>query len=152
MASNILNIGTTALNAAQAGLSVTGHNIANASTPGYSRQEIVQTAALGQKFGAGYFGQGTEVSQVRRNYSNFLASQLNNAQSASSATNMYASQMSQIDNILADSSSGLSPSFQQFFASVQTLASNPGDAASMVVTTFQLQTGFRSWLAVKPMD
>ena len=140
MASNILNIGTTALNAAQAGLSVTGHNIANASTPGYSRQEIVQTAALGQKFGAGYFGQGTEVSQVRRNYSNFLASQLNNAQSASSATNMYASQMSQIDNILADSSSGLSPSFQQFFASVQTLASNPGDAASRQATLSSAQT------------
>lgn len=140
MASNILNIGTTALNAAQAGLSVTGHNIANASTPGYSRQEIVQTAALGQKFGAGYFGQGTEVSQVRRNYSNFLASQLNNAQSASSSTNMYASQMSQIDNILADSSSGLSPSFQQFFASVQTLASNPGDAASRQATLSSAQT------------
>lgn len=31
--SDILNIGRTALNAAQAGLSVTGHNIANASTP-----------------------------------------------------------------------------------------------------------------------
>jgi flagellar hook-associated protein 1 FlgK len=140
MASNILNIGTTALNAAQAGLSVTGHNIANASTEGYSRQEIVQTTATAQKFGSGYFGQGTVVSQVRRNYSDFLASQLNTAQSASSATNTYANQMSQIDNILADSNAGLSPSFQKFFASVQTLASNPGDAASRQATLSSAQT------------
>lgn len=130
MGSSILNIGATALNAAQAGLSVTGHNIANASTPGYSRQELVQKAALAQNFGFGFIGQGAEVSQIKRNYSDILARQFNNAQSASSATNAYAQQLSQIDNILADSSSGLSPAFQQFFSSVQALSSNPGDAAT----------------------
>jgi flagellar hook-associated protein 1 len=140
MASNILNIGQTALSAAQAGLSVTGHNIANASTPGYSRQEIVQTTAMAQKFGSGFFGQGTEVSQVKRNYNNFLAIQLNNAQSNSSATTTYANQMSQIDNILADSDAGLSPTFQQFFASVQELSSNPGDAASRQAVISSAQT------------
>ncbi|MDA8260097.1 MAG: flagellar basal body protein, partial [Betaproteobacteria bacterium] len=41
MASNILGIGQSALTAAQVGLSTTGHNIANASTPGYSRQVVV---------------------------------------------------------------------------------------------------------------
>lgn len=140
MASSILNVGQTALNAAQAGLSVTGHNIANANTAGYSRQEIVQTTAQAQKFGAGYFGQGTEVSQVRRNFSNLLASQLNNTQTTSSSNSAYLSQMNQIDNLLADSDAGLSPSFQQFFASVQTLASNPGDAASRQATLSSAQT------------
>jgi flagellar hook-associated protein 1 len=128
--SDIFNIGKTALSAAQAGISVTGHNIANASTPGYSRQEIVQTAALAQNFGYGFIGQGTEVSQVKRNYSDILAKQLNSAQSASSANSTYANHMSQIDNILADSSTGLSPAFQQFFTSVQALSSNPSDAAT----------------------
>lgn len=140
MAGNILNIGQTALSAAQAGLSVTGHNIANASTPGYSRQQIVQTTALAQRFGSGFFGQGTEVTQVKRNYSDFLALQFNNAQSASSATSAYASQMSQIDNMLADANAGLSPSFQQFFASVQTMASNPGNAASRQAVISSAQT------------
>lgn len=128
--SDILNIGRTALNAAQAGLSVTGHNIANASTPGYSRQQIVQTAALAQNFGYGFIGQGTEVSQVKRNYSDILAKQLNNAETANSANSTYLSNMSQIDNILADSSAGISPAFQQFFASVQALSSNPGEVAT----------------------
>jgi flagellar hook-associated protein 1 len=140
MATNILNIGTTALNAAQVGISVTGHNIANASTPGYSRQEVVQTTAQAQNFGYGFLGQGTEVSQIRRNYSEVLAKQFNSAQSASSATNTYANQMSQIDNILADSSAGLSPSFQKFFSSVQALSSNPGDAATRQAMLSSAQT------------
>lgn len=140
MASNILNIGQTALAAAQAGLSVTGHNIANASTPGYSRQQIVQSAALAQNFGFGFVGQGTQVDQIKRNYSTILASQFNNAQSTSSATNAYATQLSQIDNILADASSGLSPSFQQFFSSVQALSSNPSDAATRQAVLSSAQT------------
>lgn len=130
MASNILSIGQSALAAAQVGISVTGHNIANASTPGYSRQEIVQSTAQAQDFGFGYLGQGTTVASVKRIYSDLLAKQLNNAQSSSGATSAYAAQMTQIDNMLADPAAGLSPSIQNFFASIQSVASNPGDAAS----------------------
>ena len=52
--------------AAQAGLVTTGHNIANASTPGYNRQVVVQGAVNGQDAGYGYIGKGTEVTAVRR--------------------------------------------------------------------------------------
>ena len=77
MATSILSIGQSALAAAQVGISVTGHNIANAATPGYSRQEVIQSAALAQDFGFGYIGQGTIVSNIRRVYSDLLAQQLN---------------------------------------------------------------------------
>jgi flagellar hook-associated protein 1 len=130
MATSILSIGQSALTAAQVGISVTGHNIANASTPGYSRQEVVQRAAEAQDFGFGFLGQGAEVAQIRRAYNDIIAQQMNRAQSVSSATNTYASQIKQIDNMLADSTAGLSPSMQNFFASIQNLASNPSDAAT----------------------
>ncbi len=130
MATNILTIGQSALAAAQVGISVTGHNIANAATPGYSRQEVIQSAALAQDFGYGYIGQGTVVSNIRRIYSDLLAQQLNTAQSTSSATSTYAAHMAQIDNMLADPAAGLSPSIQKFFSSIQALSSNPGDAAT----------------------
>ena len=81
--SNILSIGKTALNAAQVGISTTGHNIANASTAGYSRQVVVQSAASSQNFGYGYVGQGTEVSSVTRVYNDLLARQAINSQSVS---------------------------------------------------------------------
>jgi flagellar hook-associated protein 1 FlgK len=130
MASSILSIGQSALSAAQVGISVTGHNIANASTPGYSRQEVVQRAAEAQDFGFGYLGQGAEVSQIKRAYNDIIAQQMNRAQNVSSSTTTYASQITQIDNMLADSTAGLSPSLQNFFAGIQNLASNPGDAST----------------------
>ena len=39
---SIFSVGVSGLNAAQSGILTAGHNISNASTPGYSRQEIVQ--------------------------------------------------------------------------------------------------------------
>jgi len=130
MASSILSIGQSALTAAQIGISVTGHNIANASTPGYSRQEVVQRAAEAQDFGFGYLGQGADVSQIKRAYSDIIAQQMNRAQNVSSSSSAYSSQITQIDNMLADSTAGLAPSLQNFFAGVQNLASNPGDSAT----------------------
>lgn len=128
--SNILNIGKSALTAAQIGLSTTGHNIANANTPGYSRQVIVQGAAQAQNFGYGFLGQGTEVNTVKRVYNDLLATQVINSQSASSQLSVYASQMKQIDNMLSDPSAGLSPAINEFFSGMEALSSNPGDPAT----------------------
>ncbi|MBX9869070.1 MAG: flagellar basal body protein, partial [Burkholderiaceae bacterium] len=58
---NILGIGQSALAAAQVGIATTGHNIANASTPGYNRQELLQTASVAQSLGGTFVGQGVSV-------------------------------------------------------------------------------------------
>ncbi len=125
MATNILGIGQSALTAAQVGLNTTGHNIANASTPGYSRQVVVQGAALSQNFGYGFMGQGTEVSTVKRVYNEYLGVQVQTAQASKSGLDTYYAQMRQIDNLLADTTVGLSPALQEFFKGVQEVASNP---------------------------
>ncbi|EUJ10712.1 flagellar hook-associated protein FlgK [Methylophilaceae bacterium 11] len=127
MASNILSIGKSALNAAQIGLSTTGHNIANASTPGYSRQIVVQAAAQAQNFGYGFIGQGAEVTGVTRVYNEILARQMISLQSTSAAYTTYGNQLNAIDNMLSDEASGLNPAMNDFFASVQALASKPND-------------------------
>ena len=125
MATNILSIGQSALAAAQVGLSTTGHNIANAATPGYNRQVVVQSAAKAQDFGFGFLGQGTEISTVKRVYSEFLGAQVRSAQTTKSGLDSYYAQIKQIDNMLADPASGLSPAMQNFFSGVQELSSNP---------------------------
>lgn len=125
MATNILGIGQSALTAAQVGLNTTGHNIANASTPGYSRQVVVQGAALSQNFGYGFMGQGTEISTVKRVYNEYLGVQVQTAQATKSGLDTYYTQMQQIDNLLADTTAGLSPALQDFFNGVQEVASNP---------------------------
>ncbi len=61
MSDSILGIGLSALAAAQAGLTTTGHNISNVNTPGYSRQEALQTTKSPLFTGGGYVGQGVDV-------------------------------------------------------------------------------------------
>ena len=125
MATSILSIGQSALAAAQVGLNTTGHNIANAATPGFSRQVVVQNAALPQNFGFGFMGQGTEISTVKRVYNEYLGIQTQSAQASKSGLDSYYTQIKQIDNLLADPSSGLSPALQDFFSGIQEMASNP---------------------------
>ncbi|HQS81984.1 MAG TPA: flagellar hook-associated protein FlgK [Thiobacillus sp.] len=130
MATSILSIGQSALAAAQVGLSTTGHNIANAATPGYNRQVAVQGAAQAQSYGFGFMGQGTEISTVKRIYSEFLGAQVNTAQSTKSALDSYSTQIQRIDNMLGDPTSGLSPALQGFFSGMQEMASNPSSIPS----------------------
>jgi flagellar hook-associated protein 1 FlgK len=130
MGSGILGIGASALNAAQVGVTVTGHNISNASTPGYTRQVVTQAAIAGENKGYGFVGKGTQIASVTRVYNEFLGKQVLNTQTSQSQLSTYSTQIKQIDNVLADQSAGLSPALQDFFASVQTLTSDSNSAAS----------------------
>lgn len=127
MASNILSIGQSALAAAQVGISTTGHNIANASTPGYNRQIVTQSAAQAQNFGYGYVGQGTNVAGVTRVFNELLHRQMVNSQAASAASDTYYNELKAIDNMLSDSTAGLNPSLSEFFSSIKAASANPSD-------------------------
>ena len=104
---NIFTIGQSALSAAQAGMTTAGQNIANASTVGYSRQTVVQTAATPQALGFGFIGQGTQVVDIQRNYNDYLGTQVLAASSASHQLDTQYTQASLIDNMLADPSAGV---------------------------------------------
>ena len=130
MGNSILGIGVTGLNAAQAGLLTTGHNISNANTAGFSRQQAIQSNSIPQLTGSGFLGQGSQIATVRRVYSEFLSNQVLQAQTQSSQLDSYYAQIRQIDNLLADPESGLSPALQGFFRGVQSVAANPGSVPS----------------------
>ena len=126
----MLNIGVSGLNAAQAQLNTTSHNITNAGTTGYHRQTVGQAAREPLFTGAGFFGQGTNVTSVTRSYDQFLEAQVMQADNRRSQYSAYSSQIGQINNLLADSMTGLSPSLAEFFAGVQEVASNPTSVAA----------------------
>src|SRR5574340_1571700 len=130
MGSSFLNIGVSGLNAAQAGLLTTSHNIANAATPGFNRQQTVQTTAIPQFTGAGFLGQGTSVETVKRIYNQFLTDRVMSVETRASELSAYAEQIKQIDDMLADPSAGLSPALQSFFGGVQDLSANPAQIPS----------------------
>ncbi len=67
-----LSIAGSGLWAAQAGLSVVGHNLANVNTLGYSRQSTIQADWKYLKVTGGQLGYGTSISAVRQIRNEFL--------------------------------------------------------------------------------
>jgi len=125
MGNSILDIGISGLLTAQSQLLTTSHNISNANTPGYKRQQVMLSTNTPQSSSAGFVGSGVHSTTVQRIYSQFLVSQSLQVQTKSQALDSYASQIKQLDNMLGDSTSGLSPTLQNFFSAIQDVATNP---------------------------
>lgn len=138
--STIFSIGLSGLNAAQNALNTTSNNISNVYTPGYNRELTI----LGQSRADA----GVQVNAIQRQFNQFVANQLNASISASSALKTYESQISQIDNLLADRDAGLAPLLQNFFSSLQDLAGAPSDPAArqgLLGTANTLSAQFRAF-------
>lgn len=145
--SDMFGINVSALNAAQIGLATTEHNIANANTQGYTRQQIVSAALPAQLTGSGYLGTGVDVTSVQRAYDQFLSNQVTQQQGQSSQLNTYYSQIQQINNMVADTTAGVSPALQSFFNAVNTVASSPESMPArqtMLSTAQSLSSSFQS--------
>ncbi len=119
---SMFSTGLSGLNAAQSALNTTSNNISNVYTPGYNREITI----LGEGQGEG----GVRVNDTQRQFNQYVASQLNEATSSSSALKTYEGQISQIDNLLADREAGLAPLMQNFFSSLEDLAGAPSDPAA----------------------
>jgi flagellar hook-associated protein 1 FlgK len=124
---DLLNIGLSGLAANKTSLAVTGHNIVNVNTPGFSRQETIQATRTPQFSGAGYIGSGTTLTDVRRIYNDFLNTQVRSSTALNSDTKAYLSQINQLDSLLAGSNTGVTPGMQKLFAALQTAAEDPAN-------------------------
>jgi flagellar hook-associated protein 1 FlgK len=131
MSNSMFYTGLSGLNVAQAALVTTGHNTANVNTAGYSRQ-TAQVASSGGIYapGVGFFGTGAKTTDVTRSYDQYLTTQLNQAQSLNQSLTTHYTQISQIDNLLANQTAGLAPQLQTLFTNVQAVANTPADPSA----------------------
>lgn len=127
---NLYGLGLSALNNAQNKLTTTGHNISNADVEGYNRQTVLSATRGAKATGAGYIGRGVEAVTVQRAYDSFLHNQLVQSQSRGSALVTYGNQISQLNDLFADRTVGISPAMQKFFDAVGAVASTPADPAA----------------------
>ncbi len=133
-----LGIGRTALAAYQAALQVAGQNVANASTPGYTRSSARLAAVPGAKLRAGQLGNGVKLATIRRNISESIQTRLRSAISDKSSAGTERSAVSRLEilfNPLGDSNLG--SLLSEFFGSVSDLQNNPENSATrgIVVST-----------------
>ncbi len=122
---SIINIGLTGLKAQQTNLAVTGNNVTNANTQGYTRQRVELTQAHSQFIGAGYLGTGVDIASIRRLTDEYLTTQVRIDQSIFSEVEKLRVNVGQIDSLLADATTGLSPAMSSFFSAVQSAADDP---------------------------
>jgi len=131
---NIMNIGKSALFANQAALNVTGHNISNVSTPGYTRQAVILEVATPAANSAGYLGRGVTIAGVQRSYARFIEGQLLGQEQSLGKSTAMDEVLSQVEQVFNDSAGlGLSKSLQAFFDSWESLASDADDTAQRTV-------------------
>jgi flagellar hook-associated protein 1 FlgK len=129
MSAGIFSIGNSALAAAYTALRTAGNNIANANTPGYTRQSVVLTPAVGSFTGGSFIGQGVSIADVRRSYNEFLTSQAHQGAAAAAQADTRATQLTQLAGLFNDPSTGIGWAIDNFFAAAQTLSQRPGDTA-----------------------
>ena len=119
MGFHTLSIGKTALLTAQYALNITGHNMANAATDGYSRQIVNSQALVPQGWGFGSMGLGVEISQIRRVSDAYLEGQLRNAYSRSEFYNTLDTCYLNLDIFFNElSETDISTSLDNFFDSL----------------------------------
>jgi flagellar hook-associated protein 1 FlgK len=140
MSSGLLSIGLSGLNAAQAGMTTTSENIANVNTTGYSEESVIQSEASPVFSGGGYLGTGVDVNTVTRAYSAYQQQQVVQATASSGELSTQYNQMSQIDNLLGDPTTGISAAVDSFYTSAQTLADTPSDSSARTAFLSQAQT------------
>lgn len=134
---NLLGTAVSGLIAYQRALAVTGHNTANVNTPGYSRQRVELDTRIPSGSTFGFIGNGVAISTISRAYDQFVTAQLRTTTSSSSQLDAHYSFARQIDNIVADTQTGLAPALQAFFNSVSEVSNNPSSTATRQVMLSQ---------------
>lgn len=137
---DLLNIGSSALAAAQKGLDLTGHNIANVGTDGYSRQRVDQTSRPGGSVSRLDTGGGVVVVGTQRLNDAILESRLVRDGAEVSRLDAFNSLATRADRLLSDSSSGLASSLNNFFSGLEKIASDPGSTATRQAAIGQAQS------------
>lgn len=114
-------------------LSTTGHNIANANTPGYSRQRVNMNAsisidALGmnRSMAPGQLGTGVEFNSITRIREAFLDTQYRGEANASGSWNIQSDSLSKLEGIFNEpSDTGIRTVMDQFWKSWSELSKDP---------------------------
>ncbi len=137
---DMLSTGVSGLLAFQRALDATSHNIANASTDGYSRQQVDLVTRSTETLGNSWIGNGVDVATVRRIYDELIAGQARNAGSGFQQLDTFSTLASRVDNLFSDAATGLATTLQSFVSAVQTVASTPSSVPARQVLLSQAQS------------
>ncbi|MCQ2978719.1 MAG: flagellar hook-associated protein FlgK [Clostridia bacterium] len=137
-----LGIGTSGLLASQRALVVTGNNVTNANTEGYSRQVVTQKASKALRAGgAGMIGTGTEVTAINRVRDEYLDTKFRYQNNKLAEYSVKSEKMSEISlQFNEPSDDGINSVLSSVFSSLQDLTINSTDSSYFENVTGNAQT------------
>ena len=129
---NSIQKASSGLSASQAGLNVTGQNISNVNTEGYSRQRVELKSEASTGSATGYMGLGVSTGSAKRIYDDIIAKNLrqemsqleyyNNIETSLKSTEIYFNEL--------ELGGGLGQAFEDYFNAWSDLANTaPDDSA-----------------------
>ena len=127
---DVMSTAVSGLLAFQRGLDTTSQNIANAATPGYSRQRVELATRPAQAYGSGWIGSGVKVATVARVHDTYLAAQVRSSASSLARYDTLATEAGRLDNVLGDSSAGLATAFQGLVNAFQEVSNDPSSVTA----------------------
>jgi flagellar hook-associated protein 1 FlgK len=133
-----LNIGKTSLLTSQKTIEVTGNNIANVNTPGYSRQIPILSSYPTVQINGQSFGTGVKIDQVMRNHDTFLQRQLGERAATAGEAEARTAPLAQVEQVVSIAESSIAGEISRFFDSWQQLSADP---SSGVLRNQVLQRG-----------
>jgi flagellar hook-associated protein 1 FlgK len=144
----ILSTGRTALLNQQKAIDVTGHNIANVNTDGYSRQRVNMETNEPYSSQPGQTGTGVRTVEIQRIYDQFLGAQINEENQNLGNWEAQKGVLERVEIIFDESSGyGLNQAMSEFWNAWQDLANNPSDytgRAALLAKSETMTTSFNS--------
>ena len=132
--SSLFDIARSALTTSQQALAVTGHNVANVNTPGYSRQEAVLTERPPLNGRPGMAGTGVQATSIRRYTDQFVNRQLTIVQQNLGRLSVSREELFRLQNLFGDSNNqGIAARMNDFFRGLQDVSTNPSALAARSV-------------------
>ncbi len=121
-----LNIGVSGLYVSKMAINVTGNNVANVNTPGYSKERVDILPSMPLVEYAGVFGTGAEVSQVISTRNALIDKRVRNANEQMNFYNKLNNTLDEIQSVFNEENGvGLKGAMEQFFNAWHALSLNP---------------------------
>ncbi len=134
---SLFEIAKSGIQAYRQALSVTGQNIANVNTEGYSKRDVALEEIGGIQGGvtdvSDQSGLGVRVDEIRRSFNAYINERLRTGHSTFEQINQFSKEVKSLENNLLPEGSDLSTFIGKFFSSLQEIAAAPEDSAPRTV-------------------
>ncbi|HEY3347819.1 MAG TPA: flagellar hook-associated protein FlgK [Nitrospirota bacterium] len=126
----IMDVAKTGLFASQVAIQTIGQNIANASTPGYSRQVVRMEAQTPIDSSPGMIGRGVKAASIERQYNTFVEDELVKEEQTFGQMSASADSLTRVENFFNESTSkGIGTALDDLFNAFHDLANKPAGPA-----------------------